>query len=27
MKFDYQTVRASSGPHESRWNVGLGWMF
>lgn len=27
MKFDYQAVRASSGPHENRWNVGLGWMF
>ena len=26
-KFDYQAVRASSGPHENRWNVGLGWMF
>jgi hypothetical protein len=27
MKFDYQAVRASSGPHENRWNIGLGWMF
>ncbi len=26
-KFDYQAVRRSSGPHENRWNVGLGWMF
>jgi len=26
-KFDYQAVRASSGPHENRWNVGVGWMF
>jgi hypothetical protein len=27
MKFDYQPVRASSGPNENRWNVGVGWMF
>ncbi len=26
-KFDYQAVRASSGPHENRWNVGIGYMF
>lgn len=26
-KFDYQAVRASFGPNENRWNLGLGWMF
>jgi hypothetical protein len=26
-KFDYQAVRASSGPHENRWNAGVGYMF
>jgi len=26
-KADYQAVRASAGPHENRWNVGVGYMF
>lgn len=26
-KFDYQALRASSGPNEHRYNAGMGWMF